>query len=141
MSTATLPQRPAVTLVFDPTPPCPGGRNLLTAGRFYVGNDVTHATLLDRACACSYENLPKYRSYRVSNMAPLSAGYTRARDSISRKSKRRQTKLIRPTSGQLLVAKSILWNLCFTYRKLPTLVSISTSCCYALCLVSIADSS
>ena len=39
---------------------------LLTVGRSYVGNDVTHSTLLDRACACSYENLPKYRSYRVS---------------------------------------------------------------------------
>ena len=37
---------------------------LLTVGRSYVGNDVTHSTLLDRACACSYENLPKYRSYR-----------------------------------------------------------------------------
>ena len=23
---------------------------LLTVGRFYVGNDVTHSTLLDRAC-------------------------------------------------------------------------------------------
>ena len=43
---------------------------LLTVGRSYVGNDVTHSTLLDRACACSYENLPKYRSYRVSNTAP-----------------------------------------------------------------------
>ena len=36
---------------------------LLTVGRSYVGNDVTHSTLLNRACACSYENLPKYRSY------------------------------------------------------------------------------
>ena len=43
---------------------------LLTVGRSYVGNDVTRSTLLDRACACSYENLPKYRSYRVSNTAP-----------------------------------------------------------------------
>ena len=42
---------------------------LLTVGRSYVGNDVTHSTLLDRACASSYENLPKYRSYRVSNTA------------------------------------------------------------------------
>ena len=42
----------------------------LWVGRSYVGNDVTHSTLLDRACACSYENLPKYRSYRVSNTAP-----------------------------------------------------------------------
>ena len=42
---------------------------LLTVGRSYVGNDVTQSTLLDRACACSYENLPKYRSYRVSNTA------------------------------------------------------------------------
>ena len=40
---------------------------LLTGGRSYVGNDVTHSTLLNRACACSYKNLPKYRSYRVSN--------------------------------------------------------------------------
>ena len=46
------------------------GAVLLTVGRSYVGNDVTHSTLLDRACACSYENLPKYRSYRVSNTAP-----------------------------------------------------------------------
>ena len=43
---------------------------LLTVGRSYVGNYVTHLTLLDRAGACSYENLPKYRSYRVSNTAP-----------------------------------------------------------------------
>ena len=43
---------------------------LLTVGRSYVGNDVTYLTLLDRAGACSYENLPKYRSYRVSNTAP-----------------------------------------------------------------------
>ena len=43
---------------------------LLTVGRSYVGNDVTPSTLLDRACACYYENLPKYRSYRVSNTAP-----------------------------------------------------------------------
>ena len=43
---------------------------LLTVGRSYVGNNVTHSTLLDRACTCSYTNLPKYRSYRVSNMAP-----------------------------------------------------------------------
>ena len=45
---------------------------LLTVGRSYVGNDVTHSTvlLLDRTGACSYENLPKYRSYRVSNTAP-----------------------------------------------------------------------
>ena len=40
-----------------------GGAVLLTVGRSYVGNDVTHST-------CSYENLPKYRSYRVSNTAP-----------------------------------------------------------------------
>ena len=45
------------------------GAVALTVGRSYVGNDVTHSTLLDRACACSYENLPKYRSYRVSNTA------------------------------------------------------------------------
>ena len=43
---------------------------LLTVGRSYVGNDVTPSTLLDRMCACSYKNLPKYRSYRVSNTAP-----------------------------------------------------------------------
>ena len=50
------------------------GAVLLTVGRSYVGNDVTHSTttLLDRAGACSYENLPKYRSYRVSNTAPWS---------------------------------------------------------------------
>ena len=48
----------------------PVGAVLLTVGRSYVGNDVTHATLLDRAGTCSYENLPKYRSYRVSNTAP-----------------------------------------------------------------------
>ena len=46
------------------------GAVLLTVGRSYVGNDVTNSTLLDRACACSYENLPKYRSYRVGNTAP-----------------------------------------------------------------------
>ena len=46
------------------------GAVLLTVGRSYVGNYVTHSTLLDRACACSYENLPKYRSYRISNTAP-----------------------------------------------------------------------
>ena len=45
---------------------------LLTVGRSYVGNYVTHSMLLDRACACSYDNLPKYRSYRVSNTAPWS---------------------------------------------------------------------
>ena len=43
---------------------------LLMVGRSYVGNDVTHSTLLDRACECSYKNLPIYRSYRVSNTAP-----------------------------------------------------------------------
>ena len=43
---------------------------LLTVGRSYVGNDVAHSTLLDRACAFSYKNLPKYRSYRGSNTAP-----------------------------------------------------------------------
>ena len=48
------------------------GPVLLTVGRSYVGNDVTHSTLLDRARACSYENLPKYRSYRVGNTAPCS---------------------------------------------------------------------
>ena len=46
------------------------GAVLLTVGRPYVGNDVTHSMLLDRACACSYKNLPKYRSYGVSNTAP-----------------------------------------------------------------------
>ena len=34
------------------------GAVLLTVRRSYVGNDVTHSTLLDRACACSYKNLP-----------------------------------------------------------------------------------
>ena len=53
----------------------PQGAVLLTVGRSYVGNDVTHSTLLDRACACSYENLPKYRSYRVSNTAPWTSSY------------------------------------------------------------------
>ena len=47
---------------------------LPAVGRSYVGNDVTHSTLLDRAGACSYENLPKYRSYRVSNTAPRFRG-------------------------------------------------------------------
>ena len=46
------------------------GAVLLTVGLSYVGNDVTRSTLLDTACACSYENLPKYRSYRVSNTTP-----------------------------------------------------------------------
>ena len=46
------------------------GAVLLTVGWSYVGNDVTHSTLLDRACACSYKNLPRYRSCRVSNTAP-----------------------------------------------------------------------
>ena len=45
------------------------GAVLLTVGRSYVGNDVTHSTLLDRACTCYYKNLPKYRSYRISNTA------------------------------------------------------------------------
>ena len=54
------------------------GAVLLTVGRSYVGNDVTHSTLLDRACACSYENLPTYRSYRVSNTAPCTT--TQLRD-------------------------------------------------------------
>ena len=45
---------------------------LLTVGRSYVGNDVTRSTLLDMEGACSYENLPKYRTYRVSNTAPVS---------------------------------------------------------------------
>ena len=47
------------------------GAVLLTVGRSYAGNDVTHLTLLvDRAGACSYQNLPKYRPYRISNKAP-----------------------------------------------------------------------
>ena len=46
------------------------GAVLLTVGWSYVGNDVTHSTLVDRPCACSYKNLPTYRSYRVSNTAP-----------------------------------------------------------------------
>ena len=51
------------------------GGVLLTVGRSYVGNDVTHSTLLDRAGMCSYANLPKYRSYRVSNTAPRAPLY------------------------------------------------------------------
>ena len=47
------------------------GAVVLTAGRSCAGNDVAHSTLLDRVCACSYENLPKYRSYRVRNTVPL----------------------------------------------------------------------
>ena len=43
------------------------GAVLLTVGRSYVVNDVTHSTLLDRVRACSCKNLAKYRSYRVSN--------------------------------------------------------------------------
>ena len=54
------------------------GAVLLTVGRSYVGNDVTHSTLLDRACMCSYENLPKYRSYRVSNTAPCTTPRSRS---------------------------------------------------------------
>ena len=46
------------------------GAVILMVGRSYVGNDGARSTLLDRACACSYENLPKYRSYRVRNTAP-----------------------------------------------------------------------
>ena len=53
------------------------GAVLITVGRSYVGNDVTHSTLLDRACAiaraaCSYKNIPKYHSYHVNNTAPWS---------------------------------------------------------------------
>ena len=36
-----------------------------------MGNDVAHSTLLDRACACSYENLPKYRSYHVNAVGTI----------------------------------------------------------------------
>ena len=50
------------------------GAVLLMVGRSYVGNDVTHSTLLDRACTCSYKNLPEYRSYRVGNTAPRDPG-------------------------------------------------------------------
>ena len=32
-------------------------------------NNVIQSTLLDRACTCSYKNLPRYRSYVVSNTA------------------------------------------------------------------------
>ena len=46
------------------------GAVLLTVGRSYVGNDITRPMLLDRACACSYENFPKYRCQRVSKTAP-----------------------------------------------------------------------
>ena len=31
---------------------------------------LRRSTTLNRACACSYKNLPKYRPYRVSNTAP-----------------------------------------------------------------------
>ena len=46
------------------------GAVLLTVGWSYVGNDVTHSTLLDRTGACSYENLPKDRlsSLKVSSV-------------------------------------------------------------------------
>ena len=47
------------------------GAMILMVGRSYVGNDVTRSTLSDTACACSYENLPQYRSYHVSNTAPV----------------------------------------------------------------------
>ena len=52
------------------------GAVLLTVGRSYVGIDARHSTLLDMASACSYENLPKYRSYRVSSTAPLAPCYS-----------------------------------------------------------------
>ena len=49
------------------------GAVLPTVGRSYVGNDVTHSMLLDRACACFYDDRPKYRlSFRVSTTAPWS---------------------------------------------------------------------
>ena len=51
--------------------PCSSAKELV--GRSYVGNDVTHSTLLARVCAVRRARLPtkiflKYRSYRVSNM-------------------------------------------------------------------------
>ena len=65
-----LQSRP--TLIYDND----RGAALLTVGRSYVGNDVTRSTSLDRACsACSYENLPKSRSYRVSSTAPSGRYY------------------------------------------------------------------
>ena len=60
------------------------GAALLTEGRSYVGNDVARSTLLDRACACSYENLPKYRSYRVSKTAPCSGWCTAVHVAVRR---------------------------------------------------------
>ena len=38
---------------------------------FTLINDVTRPTLLARACACSYKNLPRHHFYRVSNTALL----------------------------------------------------------------------
>ena len=58
------------------------GAVLLTVGRSYAGNDVARSKLLDRACACSYENLPKYRSYGVSNTAPCAVTETQAARSL-----------------------------------------------------------
>ena len=46
------------------------GAVLLTVGRAYLGNDVTHSTLLDRECTCPYGNLPKCHSYRISSTVP-----------------------------------------------------------------------
>ena len=71
-----------------------GSRSLLVVGRITNGRTVlgrkrrAHSTLLDRtlldrACACSYKNLHKYRSYRVSNT-------TRCRLSIARRQSARK---------------------------------------------------
>ena len=49
---------------------CYQGFVLLTVRRSYVGNDAKHSALLDRACACSYENLPRYNFFGVSKTAP-----------------------------------------------------------------------
>ena len=58
----------ASSATFSPETHRHRGAVLLTVGRSYVGNDDPHSALLDRAC--SYENLPKCRSYRISSTAP-----------------------------------------------------------------------
>ena len=51
------------------------GAVLLTVGRSYIGNDITHVTLLDRACACSmkiFQNIvPTALVTRPPGLAPL----------------------------------------------------------------------
>ena len=55
-------------------------------------------TLLDRACACSYKNLPKYRSYHVSKTAPRVLGQRGTSATESRRL---------PTVGPLTVEREI----------------------------------